>query len=113
METTTPSKKNSPGTLPVHALTLMTLPRSDDSFLCPACGAEVPAKTKACPECGSDETTGWSDQTLYDGTGIEDPGEFDYEDWKHRELGGRSRRGWLIWVIALFMLGLIVWLVVR
>src|SRR6185295_4362840 len=59
----------------------------DEDFICPACGAEVPAKAKACPECGSDEKTGWSENTVYDGTGIEDPKEFDYEDWKRRELG--------------------------
>ena len=44
------------------------MPEKD--FICPACGAEVPAGAAACPECGSDETTGWSDQTIYDGTEI-------------------------------------------
>ena len=74
---------------------------NDDTFICPNCGAEVPAKAKACPECGSDEKTGWSDKTIYDGTGIEDPDEFDYDDLKRREFGGgtrRSRREWLWWL---------------
>ena len=85
----------------------------DDNFICPSCGAEVPAKAKACPECGADEKTGWSENTIYDGTGIEDPDEFDYEDWKRRELGGGARRGsraWLIWVVAVLMLALFLWL---
>ncbi len=63
----------------------------------------MPAGTKACPECGSDEKTGWSENTIYDGTDIEDPEEFDYRDWERRELGGgkrRSRREWLWWVVA-------------
>jgi hypothetical protein len=30
-------------------------------FPCPQCGARVPLKALACPECGSDERTGWSD----------------------------------------------------
>ena len=32
-----------------------------DYFLCPFCGALVPVGAPACPECGSDESTGWSD----------------------------------------------------
>ena len=36
-------------------------------FDCPNCGAEVPAKAKSCPDCGSDEKTGWSEDTMYDG----------------------------------------------
>ncbi|MCF6159608.1 MAG: zinc-ribbon domain-containing protein [wastewater metagenome] len=38
-----------------------------DYFTCPNCGAEVPLKSLACPECGSDRNTGWSDDTIYDG----------------------------------------------
>ncbi len=36
-------------------------------FRCPNCGAEVPINAKACPECGSDEETGWSEaaQTMH------------------------------------------------
>jgi hypothetical protein len=87
----------------------------DDDFICPACGAEVPAKAKACPECGSDEKTGWSANTVYDGTGMEDPKEFDYEDWKRLEGigGGRSRRQWLLWIVAVLLLVLIFFLLLR
>ena len=46
---------------------------SHGEFICPNCGAEVPVSAKACPECGSDEKTGWSGNTIYDGTDIEDP----------------------------------------
>jgi hypothetical protein len=38
-----------------------------DYFACPNCGAEVPIKAKSCPDCGSDENTGWSEDTMYDG----------------------------------------------
>jgi len=29
-------------------------------FSCPHCEAKVPANARACPECGSDEQTGWA-----------------------------------------------------
>ena len=38
-----------------------------DYFICPNCGAEVPIKSLSCPECGSDEKTGWFEDTMYDG----------------------------------------------
>ena len=34
-------------------------------FTCPICGADVPIKARACPECGSDEKTGWSEAAKY------------------------------------------------
>lgn len=44
------------------------------AFVCPNCGADVPAGAAACRECGSDESTGWSEDTLYDGLDLPDPG---------------------------------------
>jgi hypothetical protein len=41
-----------------------------DYFNCPNCEAEVPIKALSCPECGSDEKTGWSEDTMYDGLDI-------------------------------------------
>jgi hypothetical protein len=34
-------------------------------FTCPICGTEVPIKARACPECGSDKETGWSEEAQY------------------------------------------------
>jgi len=89
---------------------------SPDDFICPACGAEVPGNARACPECGADEKTGWSPDTIYDGTDIEDLDEFDYDDWKRREVDGRrqqrTKRQWFWWVIGLLILGALVWLFV-
>lgn len=34
-------------------------------FTCPVCGTAVPAKAKACPECGSDSETGWSETAQF------------------------------------------------
>ena len=72
--------------------------------VCPNCGAEVPRNAKACPECGSDETTGWSEKAYADNLGLPD-GEFDYDKFVKEAFGaGRARPrgiGWLWWVIAL------------
>ena len=73
------------------------------------CGAEVPAGAAACPECGSDETTGWSDQTIYDGTGIEDPDDFDYKAHMARESGKSLTPVW-VKVLAVVLLVALVWL---
>ena len=94
----------------------MTHPRSHNLLTCPNCGAELPAKAPACPDCGADEQTGWSDNTIYDGTGIEDPDEFDYPDWQRRANGRQSppsRRKIVTAVVAIFMLVLFVFLLLR
>lgn len=36
-----------------------------DYFVCPNCYAEVPWDAAACPECGADENTGWSEDADY------------------------------------------------
>jgi uncharacterized membrane protein YvbJ len=83
-------------------------------FTCPNCGADVPDKALACPECGADEKTGWSDETIYDGTGIEEPEDFDYEEWKRREgVGKPSGRQIWVWVVAVVMLVLFIFLMFR
>ncbi|MCG3150247.1 MAG: hypothetical protein PCFJNLEI_03728 [Verrucomicrobiae bacterium] len=82
----------------------------DEEFICPNCGAEVPAKAKACPECGADEKTGWADDTIHE----EDPGDFDYDDWKRQEgIGKPSGRQVWIWIVAAVMLALFIYLLLR
>jgi hypothetical protein len=87
-----------------------------DDFICQVCGAEVPGDASACPECGADEKTGWSQDTIYDGTDIEDTDEFNYDDWKRREVDGRgarrTRKQWFWWVIGLLILGALLWVFV-
>jgi hypothetical protein len=78
---------------------------------CPNCGAEVPHHAKACPECGSDEETGWSEQARYDSLDLPDE-NFNYEEFTRREFGGEKvvPRGlhWFWWLVAvLLLLGLV------
>ncbi len=72
--------------------------------ICPNCGAEVPPKARACPACGADEQTGWSEAARVDGLDL--PNEhFDYNDFVEREFGGPRAvpRGihWFWWAVGL------------
>jgi uncharacterized membrane protein YvbJ len=84
---------------------------------CPQCGAEVPPKAKACPECGSDEHTGWSDRAHTERLGIPDE-DFDYAEFVREEFGPNREnrlkpRGmrWLWWVVAVILISffLLLW----
>jgi hypothetical protein len=90
---------------------------------CPHCEARVPRGVLACPECGSDATTGWSDEADdWAGdlpTGYGDDDEFDYEDaLAGMGLGGRPsrtrlqdarRKTWIVVVIVIAALALVFW----
>ncbi len=84
--------------------------------ICPNCGAEVPPQAKACPECGSDEKTGWSEEA--ETSGLDLPGEqFDYQDYVKREFGkgGPVPRGIhpLWWIIAVLVAGCLLYFFFR
>lgn len=82
-------------------------PRKMPPRICPNCGAELPPRARACPECGSDEKTGWSEGAATGGLGLPDD-EFNYEDYVEREFGGQKPmpRGihWFWWVVAVLVL---------
>jgi len=71
--------------------------------VCPNCGAEVPPQARACPQCGSDEQTGWSEQANVDGLDLPNQ-EFDYDDYVKREFGAPtpvpSGIRWIWWLVA-------------
>jgi hypothetical protein len=75
----------------------------------------VPPNALACPKCGSDEETGWSEEARVDNLGLPEE-DFDYKDFVEREFGERNPvpRGihWLWWVIALLLLCVfvVIWL---
>jgi hypothetical protein len=48
----------------------------------------VPAGATACPGCGSDERTGWSETARYNGLDLPDE-HFDYDEFAGREFEGR------------------------
>ncbi|HEY1174378.1 MAG TPA: zinc ribbon domain-containing protein [Verrucomicrobiae bacterium] len=84
---------------------------------CPNCGEDVPRNAKACPECGADESSGWS-ETAY-ASNLDLPlsdEEFDYEEYKKREFGHATRPNglaWYWWLTALILLILIAFAFLR
>ena len=69
-----------------------------------------------CPECGSDERTGWSEEAQRDNLGLPDE-NFDYDDFVKREFGraGPIPGGihWFWWLTALLVLAAFLWLFFR
>jgi len=75
--------------------------------ICPACGAEVPSRALACPECGADEKTGWNEEaTRYDGLDL--PGESNSGDETGYDEGKLRLRPrgvpWYWWLLAILLL---------
>jgi hypothetical protein len=83
--------------------------------VCPNCGAIISRNAKACPGCGSDEKTGWSDSAYASNLGI--PQEnFDYDQFVTEEFAAEPKpRGisWLWWMTALLLILLFLILFVR
>jgi len=85
--------------------------------ICPNCGAEVPRKALACPECGADEQTGWSEEAYAQRLDLPDD-NFNYDEFVKKEFGPQKDvrpRGisWFWWVIALLLLAVFAWSLLR
>jgi hypothetical protein len=84
--------------------------------ICPNCGAEVPPNARACPACGADEKTGWSDETRADGLNLPDE-SFDYDEFVDREFGKKRVLpfgiSWFWWAVAVALLALFVAGIIR
>ncbi|HQF38789.1 MAG TPA: zinc ribbon domain-containing protein [Opitutaceae bacterium] len=66
---------------------------------CPACGEPVPAGARACPHCGSDERTGWSEETYLDGVDLPaEPDDGECRRIEEREIGDGLPRGGRAWL---------------
>ena len=77
------------------------------------CGADLDPKARACPECGSDESTGWSKAAEEDPLGLETE-EFNYKRYIEEELEGKvppSPAPWVKWVVWFLIIVFIAWLI--
>ena len=83
---------------------------------CPNCGSEVAQNARSCPECGSCEETGWSQEAAVSGLGLPEE-EFSYSEFVGREFGPEPRKpagiSWFWWVIGVVVLGTILVMVFR
>lgn len=70
---------------------------------CANCGAAIPPRSRACPDCGADERTGWREASVYDGLDLPD------EDHENRRPAARRSSAptglsWLWWLTGLILL---------
>jgi hypothetical protein len=59
-----------------------------DTFACPICGDEVSVGTPSCLNCGSDDESGWSEDTLYDGLDLPESSD-EYIQFEKRKKNSR------------------------
>jgi hypothetical protein len=95
------------------------------TFACAHCGADVPARSLACPECGSDRGTGWSeDASDWAGdppSGYGNDPDFDYAEALRSEGLAPSgppsratlRRRWVVTLCVLLIVCFLLWLLER
>lgn len=71
--------------------------RDKSYFICPCCGGQVAGSAKVCPDCGSDERTGWSENTYLDGLDLPEMDESDYEEMKEKEFSSKKPKSGIDW----------------
>ncbi|MFQ5686180.1 MAG: zinc-ribbon domain-containing protein [Candidatus Scalindua sp.] len=75
-----------------------------DYFICPNCGAEVTVKALSCPECGSDEKTGWSEDTMYDGLDLP-----AFEETRENSSKSMFQNKFLLYIVGIMTILAFIW----
>jgi hypothetical protein len=70
---------------------------------CAHCGAEIPPRSRACPECGADERTGWRESSIYDGLDLPATDREDERSATPRP-AGPGGLSWLWWITGVILL---------
>ncbi len=76
-------------------------------FDCPNCGSEVPIKARSCPDCGSDENTGWSEDTIYDGLDLN-----EYGDSSEKTKNSLFQNKIVLYIVAIVTILVFLWMYV-
>ena len=77
----------------------------------------MPRNARACPECGADEQSGWSEDASAERLGL--PGDnFNYDEFVKEEFGAAKKvrpRGisWMWWLVAVGLLLAMIWPLLR
>lgn len=69
----------------------------EETWNCPHCGEPLISNAKFCPNCGSDENTGWSEDTYLDGA------DWRHDEWEPESEKKSSKTG-RIWGVVLVLL---------
>ncbi len=80
---------------------------------CSHCGEDIRSDAKACRHCGSDENTGWSEDTYLDGIDLPEAGQYednlDAEGFTKRE---KTKGRIVVGAVALLLVALFAaWLI--
>lgn len=70
---------------------------------CANCGAAIPRASRACPECGADERTGWRETSIYDGLDLPDSA-WQEEEAEPRRRGAVAGVAWYWWAVGVVLL---------
>jgi len=99
----------------------VNLMATDEHFVCPHCGADVPADADFCRECGASEDSGWNeDSSWHDGAGgYDQDDDFDYDEFVAREFPTetegwnreRQKRLFVGLIIVLLCIAMLIWTV--
>jgi uncharacterized membrane protein YvbJ len=76
-------------------------------FNCPNCGEDVPIKAKSCHGCGSDENTGWSEDTIYDGLDLN-----EYDESSERIKTSLFQNKIILYIVAIVTILVFIWMYV-
>lgn len=82
-------------------------------FECPNCGADVAVGSKACRECGSDDTTGWQSQEELDYQGTELPAGYAVDPEHPGHVVAKPRSPWTVVVVLLLVAAFAYWAIAR
>lgn len=87
--------------------------KTNRTKVCCYCGETISYNASACPECGSDEQTGWSKNTYLDGIDVGD--EIDYKEIRAKEFDESKKRPLPLWqmITGLLMILLFLGLLIR
>jgi hypothetical protein len=89
-----------------------------DFFVCPHCGADVPARARFCRHCGASDDSGWNDGEADDGLSAADAeDDFDYDDYLRREFPDHAppdpqrslRKALVTFVVLAVALAMLLW----
>ncbi len=69
---------------------------------CAVCGASIPPRARACPECGADERTGWREASVYDGLDL--PDSADDSPARPPATPRVNGLAWYWWLVAALLL---------